>query len=253
MAKAYIFPKKSTNPNDPDWTSEIPIWMNFYAADYSTFVGNRTRNHIYSNPFLKISIPYPLQAATSNTQQYMSGKYPDIEGLFIKEDYKLKEQEMENSYTQGLGIMSYDHTETVLSPGARRFHRFEIQLVAKNEDQSDNINDIALAFQSNMYPTTFTESVLNMGHPPLWHIFASGTLTDYDALYWDGEPLVSVLQSVDINRSPIQNTPFMTTNKKPLAVNIRLTFLELEPAMANSNGLLSRSERFDQFARSQGL
>ena len=111
------------------YNTEIPVWMTFYAAPYSTFAANRTRDFVRGNPFQTIAIPYPTAHATSNTQQYMSGKYPDLEGLFNKEDYKLKEEETNNSFTQGLGIMSYDHLETVLTPGARRTHRFDINFL----------------------------------------------------------------------------------------------------------------------------
>jgi hypothetical protein len=243
MAIPYIF------PND-DYATEIPVWMNFYAAPFSTFSKERTRNEVLRNPVVTIAVPFPNRMSTANTQQYMTGQYPDLEGLFDKEEYDLKESEMQNSFTQGLGIISYDHAETLLTPGARRTHLFDMNLVAKTAAQAYTINDIALAFQTYMYPTAFTESLLNMGHPPLWHFFASGdNIKDIKRAYWDGNPLVSVLQSVDINRSPISSLPFMTPDFTPLAINIKLRFIELEPAMQLGNGalgLFSRSERFTQ-------
>jgi hypothetical protein len=236
-----------------NWGSEIPVWMNFYAAPYSTFSGNRTRDYVQQNYKVDIHVPYPQSHFTGNHQQYMSGKYPDLEGLFDKEDYKLKEQEMENSFTQGLGILSYDHIETVLTPGARRSHRFEMNLVAKNGKQAWEANRIARVFQTYMYPIAFTESVLNMGHPPLWSFYATGGPNFEGSKFWDGDPLVSVLQSVDINHNPIRNLPLATPDFIPLAVNIKLVFLELEPAMqynwAVNGGLISRSERFKQFEK----
>jgi len=243
----YIFP----GPDDT-FAKEIPIWMVFHACRYSTFAQNRTRAWVENNAAARIAVPYPLAHGTSNTQQYMSGKYPDLEGLFNKEDYKLKEEEMNNSFTQGLGIMSYDHLETVLTPGARRTHRFDMNLVAKNSNQAFRINRIARAFQTYMFPSAFTQSVLNMSHPPLWAFYATGKkeLTYEEAKFWDGDPLVSVLQSVDINHSPIQNLPITTPDFIPLAVNIKLSFIELEPAMqlgTGALGLLSRSENFTSF------
>lgn len=235
-----------------DWTTEHAVWMHFYAAKYSTFYQNRTRTFVQNNPIASVTMPYPQRHSTGNYQQYMSGKYPDLEGLFDKEDYKLKEQEMENSFTQGLGVMSYDHTETVLTPGARRSHQFDITLVARNSPEAWVINRIGRLFQSFMFPGTFTQSVLNMTHPPIWSWYV--TLpegTDEGCKLWDGDPLVSVLQSVDINHTPIQNIPFTTPDMLPLAVNIKLSFLELEPAMQYDyridGGLISRSERFKQF------
>lgn len=243
MAIEYIF------PND-NYATEIPVWMNFYAAPFSTFSEERTRTEVLRNPVVTIAVPFPNRMSTANTQQYMTGQYSDLEGLFDKEEYDLKTSETQNSFTQGLGIISYDHAETLLTPGARRTHLFDMNLVAKTAAQAYTINNIALAFQTYMYPTAFTESLLNMGHPPLWHFFASGdNIEKIKQAYWDGNPLVSVLQSVDINRSPISSLAFMTPDFTPLAINIKLRFIELEPAMQLGNGslgLFSRSERFTE-------
>lgn len=238
----YIF------PND-NYATEIPVWMVFKAAPFSTFSENRTRNAVVSNAVASISVPFPNRMSTSNTQQYMTGQYSDLEGLFDKEEYDLKQSESQNSFTQGLGIISYDHAETLLTPGARRTHLFDMNLVAKTANQAETISKIGLAFQTYMYPSAFTESILNMGHPPLWYFFAAGDNLNDKYWYWDGNPLVSVLQSVDINRSPISSLAFMTPDFKPLAINIKLRFIELEPAMqtgSGSLGLFSRSERFTQ-------
>lgn len=240
---SYSFP-------DDIFATEIPVWMTFLAAPYSTFSQNRTRGYILGNYAADISVPYPTVLSTANTQSYVSGSYPDMEGLFGRREVDIARKEKDNSFTRGLGIVSYDHLETVLTPGARRSHYFEMNLVAKSQSQADAINSIALAFQTYMYPTAFTESVLNMGHPPLWYFFANGYNIDPVRWYWDGNPLVSVLRSVDVNRSPIGRTPFMTPDFTPLAVNIKLQFIELEPAMQlgdGTTGLLSRSERFSSF------
>jgi hypothetical protein len=240
MAIEYKF------PND-GYATEIPVWMVFKAAPFSTFSEDRTRAAVHSNAVVSISVPFPNRMSTSNTQQYMTGQYSDLEGLFDKEEYDLKQSESQNSFTQGLGIISYDHAETLLTPGARRTHLFDMNLVAKTANQALTISNIGLAFQTYMYPSAFTESILNMGHPPLWYFSALGD--NLTSAYWDGNPLVSVLQSVDINRSPISSLAFMTPDFNPLAINIKLRFIELEPAMqtgSGSLGLFSRSERFTQ-------
>ena len=83
MAIEYIF------PNDT-YGTEIPVWMNFYAAPFSTFSEKRTRNEVLSNPVVTIAVPFPNRMSTANTQQYMTGQYSDLEGLFDKEEYDLK-------------------------------------------------------------------------------------------------------------------------------------------------------------------
>ena len=59
----------------------------------------------------------------------------------------------------------------------------------------------------------------------------------------DGFALPSVLTTVDINRAPIQNTPYVI-GTNPLAINIKLNFIELEPAFRDTSlNLKSRSQR----------
>jgi hypothetical protein len=120
-----------------------------------------------------------------------------------------------------------------------------MDLVAKTAEQAVIINNIASTFQTNVFPIANTSSILTMRHPPLWAIEAF-TSDGTTGKFWDGQPLVSVLQSVDINRSPINNIPYTTGNYRPLAVNIKLNFIELEPAMQVGNGtdnIFSRSDR----------
>ena len=143
--------------------------------------------------------------------------------------------------------MRFDHFESILSPGARRTHTFNINLISKNEDESDAANAIALAFQTNVFPIA-TNNYLTMRHPPLWWFRSMITgIADWDIqTAWDGQPLPSVLRTVDINRSPILNTPFIGSNFKPVALNIKLSFIELEPALQRGDGsfnIISRSER----------
>jgi len=243
--------------NDP-FFPDIPVWMNFYAANYSTFSRNRTRNYIISHNYLQISIPYPQDHTTMNNQFY--GKAGSKNNRVIEKGFAGVGQminaqfnkfiETSNSFLNGGNILQFDHYETQLEPGARRTHKFNILMIAKNREQAKQINDIALAFQTNVFPISNTTSILTMRHPPLWCFKALviGNSDFQTNSYWDGQPLVSVLASADINRSPILNTAFITSDFKPIAVNIKLSFIELEPALQVGDGSLriwSRSERLD--------
>lgn len=245
----YQFP-----PETDVYSQEIPVWMTFYATDWSTFNAKRTRAYILANPWLSISVPYPRQMNTSNSQTYTAGGSLNVQSvetgnlLGTLGQQITATKELASSFFSGGSVIRFDHFETILEPGSRRTHSFEINMVAKNEQQAKMANAIALVFQNNCFPIANTESLLTMKHPYLWYFEATSTdSTHFVPDYWDGTPLPSVLKQVDINRSPILNTPFATPNYSPIALNIKLLFIELEPAMQlgdNSARLVNRAERF---------
>lgn len=242
-------------PNSDPFSNDVPVWMVFYCASYSTFSMNRTRAHIINNAYNKIYIPYPKSHSTMNDQVYISEgsknnrliETGDADGL--KDEMFKKMKETVNSNLSGGGIVTFDHMETVLSAGARRTHSFDINMVSKSKAQAEAANNIVLTFQTNTFPTISNNSILTMIHPPLWCFKAlimglEGTTIKGD--YWDGTPLACVLKSCDINRSPILNTPFIGSDFNPIAINLKLKFIELEPALQAGDGslqIISRSER----------
>lgn len=245
--------------NDP-FAAEVPIFMSFKAANYSTFTKNRTLSVITSNAYVDIRVPFPKAMATLNSQNYQAGGSLNVQAIEIggvsgvmesfRQEIRAKE-ELASSFFSGGGVIRFDHMETILQPGARRTHNFIIDMIAKTKEQADVANQIALTFQANVFPVANTSSILTMLHPPLWAIEAIGGVVNIDdvARYWDGAPLVSVLRTVDVNRAPILNTGFATSDHKPLAINIKLSFVELEPAMQvgdGSNRIFSRSDRIQE-------
>lgn len=242
-------------PLDTNFAQDIPIWMTFYVSDYSTFNSRRTRSYIKGNPYGTITLPYPRQFNTLNSQNYTSGGSLNVQAIETGNllgtlgQQITATKELAQSFFSGGGVIRFDHMETVLEPGARRTHAFDINMIAKTKEEADEISAIALTFQTNMHPVADTGSLLTMRHPPLWYFEAfskDSNITNF-RYYWDGNPLPCVLKAVDINRSPILNTAFTTPDFKPLGVNIKLTFIELEPAMQAGNfnaELISRAERF---------
>jgi hypothetical protein len=159
--------------------------------------------------------------------------------------------ELASSFFSGGSVLRFDHFESILSPGARRTHTFNINLISKNKEEADVATLISLAFQSNVFPIA-TNNFLTMRHPPLWWFRCNVMTGSPNRLLqntWDGQPLPSVLRTVDINRAPILNTPFAGSDFQPIAINIKLSFIELEPALQDGNGengqwqIISRSER----------
>jgi len=244
-------------PLDPNFALDIPIWMTFYISNYSTFNARRTKNYIKSSKYITITLPYPRQFNSLNSQNYTAGGSLNVQAIETGNllgtlgQQITATRELAQSFFSGGGVIRFDHMETVLEPGARRTHAFDINMIAKNKEEADEINSIALTFQANMYPLADTGSLLTMRHPPLWYFEALTKSGDTSIAsyrnYWDGDPLPCVLKAVDINRSPILNIPFATEDFKPLGINVKLTFIELEPAMQRGNftgDLVSRAQRF---------
>lgn len=242
----YTFPV----PSDPSH-NEITNWMTFWAADYSLFSSNRTPDAIIEQSFNSITLPFPGVYNTQNTQEYSNTASPQIKAFELGVLGSLKESilgtiEKTESFLRGGNVMTFDHMETVLVPGGRRTHRFEFNLIAKTPDSAVEAAKIGLVFQTLMHPGFNTQSVYTQTHPAVW-IFTAGQIqANYNNRYgyMDGNPLPSVLTSVDINRAPINNVPYMIAGA-PIATNIKLTFLELEPAFhgASDQHLYCRSQR----------
>jgi hypothetical protein len=155
--------------------------------------------------------------------------------------------ELLESFLTGGNVFRADHTETVLKPGCRRTHVFEYTFIAKTEASALAASKIALLFQGKAHPGAYTKSIYTMNHPDIW-IFGISDTPFKSTNWWDGYGLTSVLSRVDINRSPIQNIPYYiktgTSGIVPLAINIKLTFIELEPAFNfNDWGLQVRSQK----------
>ena len=241
-------------PND-NYAAEIPIWLSFKVAYYSTFARFRSFNYVRSNAYGEILVPFPKAMSSLNSQNYQAGGSLNVRAIEIggvggiveslRQEITAK-VELAQSFLSGGGVIRFDHLETVLQPGARRTHVIVMDLVAKTAQQAVTISNIAATFQTGVFPIANTSSILTMRHPPLWAIQALSPYGGIVSRDWDGQPLVSVLQSADINRSPINNIPYTTGNFRPLAVNIKLNFIELEPAMQVGNGsanIFSRSDR----------
>lgn len=155
--------------------------------------------------------------------------------------------ELLESFLTGGNVFRADHTETVLKPGCRRTHVFEYTFIAKTQESALNAAKIALMFQAKAHPGAYTKSIYTMNHPDIW-IFGISPTPMESVTWWDGYGLTSVLSRVDVNRSPIQNIPYYINHSTegyiPLAINLKLTFIELEPAFNFEDwGLQVRSQK----------
>jgi hypothetical protein len=261
----YIPPIVFPHASDPSY-GDVSAWITFHAAKYSTFSSNRTPEAVIANAHTSITLPYPGIFNTQNQQEYSNMPTPQIKMLELGVFGSLQQSllgtiEKAESFIRGRNVMTFDHMETVLTPGGRRTHRFEFNLIGKTEQSIGEITNAALTFQTLMHPGADTSSIYTQTHPSVW-VFTAGSLGDgatkvtygNDRAALDGFGLTSVLTSVDINRAPIENIPYMVQTQWdnaffPVAVNIKLNFIELEPALNDGSGaqlnrmLINRSQR----------
>ena len=259
MPNQTIFPAI----NDPS-RRDVAAWLSFYAGPYSTFSRNRTPASIMNNAHTIITLPYPGIFNTQNHQDYSNMPSPQIRSLEMGVFGTLQQSilgtiERAESFINGTGIMTFDHMESVLTPGGRRSHKFEFNLIAKTEESAGQAVNAALEFQTLMHPGANTVSIYNQTHPALWVIVATSTVPAAGSASYsndrgglDGFALTSVLTDVDINRAPIENIPYVIKSNSaeaywPIATNIKLSFIELEPAFSDPREgrvLINRSQKF---------
>jgi hypothetical protein len=234
-------------PQGDPLISELPSRMVFYCADYSTWNSKRNNAAIKAGTNVTtITVPYPKVFAVNNDMNYGVGGslVQEMRNLeFIAQANVEAWDERKNIFKQGGSAILPDHMETFLMPGSRRKYAISFDMIAKTEAQAKAATEIANTFQTKTFPSWNGRNALVWQHPPLWCITVLGLANDQTAA-WDGNALPCVLKNVDINRAPILTTPFMTDGGYPLALNIELTFHELEPAVAYRGELTNRATVF---------
>lgn len=240
----YAFPIAGT-----EQAKEIPVHMVFYYKEYSTFNSGRLPSTIMGSGNW-VQLPYPKVFSISNDMKYEAG------GSLVQEMNNLQFSARENAdafnqrvdaFLQGGSAITPDHMETFLMPGSRRVYNISFDLVAKTQADAVIASEIARVFQSNAFPRWSGGSKLVWQHPPLWQIqvVANGQEgSPVQTEYWNGNALPAVLKNVDINRAPILQTPYITKQGAPLALNINLQFYELEPAVYFGGKLINRADVF---------
>ena len=234
---------KLTFPGD-GMSAEIPVFLTFYWHEYKRFNSKRTSSAVKAGGNY-ISVPYPKLFNVSNDMKYVDagtiGGGP-LDILKMKADEPLKSSQFLLNYLNGGNAFTFDNMETVLSPGGRRKYVVSMDLVAKTQGQAIKIQEIINQFQLNTHSSWNGANKLIWTHPPLWFIDATSSGAG-SIPGWSPTTLPSVLMHMDVNRNPILDTPF-NLGGYPLAANINLTLMELEPAVSYQGKLINRAETF---------
>jgi hypothetical protein len=150
------------------------------------------------------------------------------------------------------GQEKMDERMATFGGASLRQHRYDWEFVPTSIAESKSIEDAAKAFQVSAYPL-FAQGVgaanasIRVTHPDLWVITSaqlSGSGSGSENWRWDMTPLVSVIQSVSITSHGAAGGSYAMGNREdnhPVKWNVGVTFVELEPAVAYGDRLISRS------------
>ena len=234
-----------------DSADNNPYNIRFRAGPYSIF--SESRDEKPSGEFADITLPLIKNMSRDNSINYGMGE-TETGHLFdftlggVKEFFKtgggfLTAAKDILGISSVMGQRPMDMRDSVYQGANFRTHNFEWTLVPKCDNDVQEITDICNAFQTCAYPMmSGFESASRVIHPPVWSIDAMGIGLSEDEMAerWTFKCLPSVLKSVSINSTPEGTYHFK--GKSPAVVNLRLSFQELEPAVAAGNELKSRSQ-----------
>jgi hypothetical protein len=152
----------------------------------------------------------------------------------------------------GIGINEdMDMTDTKFKGVNKRTFQFKIVMPSRTEEDAQAASDICDAFEALSLPTARTDAISKqVDHPPMW-TFGIGAIDDLNNdRSWSGQPQLSVLDKVVVNKSAFQDSYAISDGSKlkPLAQSVILNFIELEPALRVvtpfSSTIINRSTSF---------
>ena len=239
-------------------TAEIPHWVLFEPAEYSVLAVDRTRSAISARAFDYIQLPLPLGIEINTEHKYSEGPNPvgpilsaageanaGGMGALLKRaivDPFLTIVDTFNTTTTQQ--MFSNITEMSLESEARRVFKMTYLFVPKNFDDSVIIANICEAFRTASYPSA-TEVPERVLPAPLWRLQVMGL---GDSVYltkcWLADPLVCVLNAVQINKIPFgqEDTARFFQDGSPMATSMTLLFQEFETGTFSDGQVLSKSE-----------
>jgi hypothetical protein len=242
-----------------DDLTEIPYWLIFHHAPYSVLAKERTRDAIVSRSDGYIQLPLPQELLIKTEHEYNAtagtvggnqlskanelntvGGRPALYKKFFVDRalYSLEKAATTSTYRR------FGNTnELTLVNEARRVFIFEYVLVPRSLLESRTITDMCNYFRTNSYPAA-TSTPERTFPPDLWRVAVAGEgSTEFLSASWLSDPLVCVLRSVHINKSPIpQDVPRFFEDGGPMVTALTLVFQEHETGTNKGGRILSKSE-----------
>jgi len=242
-----------------DDVTEIPYWLIFHHAPYSVLAEERTRDAIVSRSEGYIQLPLPQELLIKTDHEYNAmvgtvggeqlskanelntvGGRPALYKKFLVDRalYSLEQASTTSTYRR------FGNTnEMTLVNEARRVITLEYILIPRSSFESRTITDMCNYFRTFSYPAA-TSTPERTFPPDLWRIAVAGEgETEFLSASWLSDPLVCVLRSVHINKSPIpQDVPRFFEDGGPMATAITLVFQEHETGTQKGGKVFSKSE-----------
>ena len=150
------------------------------------------------------------------------------------------------------GQEKMDERMAVFGGAGLRQHRYEWEFVPTSIEESQSIENAARAFQVGAYPLfagAHAQQSSRVVHPDIWMISSAQLSGGGGGQFgenwrWDMTPLPSVIQSVNITSQGAAGGSYAMGNRgdnHPVKWNLSVSFVELEPAVAAKDRLISRS------------
>lgn len=248
---------------------EQPMWLNFYAADYSLLSADRTRAGVIQRHFAHLALPMPKEpgyqiahefgesndnpvapvltaAGIANAGGGIKGTLNVLKRKLQPATYYWERMFATSTFRRFSNIAEY----TMVSEGRKRYF-FQYVLVPKNERETIEIQEIVGTFRKSSYPTVATGLPERTYPQNLWCLQVSaGNQTPFGGASnltanWLGEPMVCVLETIKVEKNDASDpvVRYLPNGASSLTL-LGLYFTEFETASYdfNRNQLLSKSE-----------
>jgi len=274
LSSLKIFP---ASPKDQE---KIPLWLKFFCYDYTDSALLRAAvGGVGIGPMLScIMVPAPKEFINMTDALYDTaifddqGKSINITGGVSRD--KSLTQTLEEELTKGFGDknpfqivdlpttvaetigfgakIDMDMSDTKFKGMSKRIYKIKLVFVARTAQDATIAGNICESFEALALPQARIAPLSKfVCHPPLWLFgIGQGNNATRDNS-WSGQPQLSLLDQVTINRSALQDSYGIRDaegNIKPIAYTANLTFVELEPALRSgapqSTSIINRSTAF---------
>jgi hypothetical protein len=256
----YQYPK-------PPYASEQPFWLNFYVAKYSLKNNERTRPGIQSNAFGHLMLPLPRDVGyTMNHEFGEAGRTPIAASIVVDSSVannggmenrqQIKDREnlasaafFEEYRTATSTFRRFANiTELTMVSEARKKYAFEYIFVPKNQNESQEVEEIVGSFRKCSYPSVASGLPERTYPQNLWTLVVtknsnftstSNNLTSD----WLGDPLPCVLRSVTVKKNDKADPVVrLLPNGYSNITLLGLVFEEFETGSFDGTRILSKSE-----------
>jgi len=257
--------------------AEQPLWLNFYSAPYSLLNYERTRYGVIDRHETHIKLPMPKEPGFQVAHEYGESNNNPVgpvlsrsgianAGGGIKGTLNVLKRTLQPStfywermfatstYRRFSNIAEY----TMVSEGRKKYF-FQYVFAPKNEQESIAVENIVHTFRKVSYPTVATGLPERSYPQNLWAIqcspgnqialsgSADGSAGDNNTLTdnWLGEPLVSVLETVRVEKNDASDPIIRYLPNGASSITLLgLLFTEFETGTYDppTNSVLSKSE-----------